>query len=106
MSKDITLRNGFRLAHGDFQRIKVALSDPAVFSSCVVRADLVRKALDPENYSIEGSNATFLREKGILDADSQMSVEMQNMISVIYGLDSDVELEPNACPYPTFDNIA
>ena len=102
---DIILSNGFRLAQGDYNRIKAAIFDSVIISSCVVRSDLFRKAANPEGYDIVGSNATFLKEKGLLRCDSSMPEDVRTLVLLAFGYHAaddvqESDLQATSCPYP------
>lgn len=104
-NSDITLSNGFQLAQDDYDRITTAIFDGEIISSCVVRSDLFRKAANPEEYAIVGSNATYLRGKGLLASDNSMPNDVRVLVLLAFGYHSagDVQksdLETPSCPYP------
>ena len=111
VSNVVHLRDDFSVEAERYSAIKRGLASPHIISSCCVRSDLLRKAADP-NYNIEGSNASLLKQLGLLDVDRQMPDDVRRMTLLAFGYES-AEAVPaqyraggGSCLYMNMDNLS
>lgn len=97
------LAEHFEISADRVAQIKAMLSHSDLVSSCVLRTEVVRKALDPDYEVIFGSNTTVLKAIGFLDAQGQMPEDVRALSLRAFGLEgtsSCSALEEGSCPYP------